>query len=98
MYLESWPRIQECMSLRKKTYLKKSKISTKNPFIFCRFPYSKMTTEANNTSFTNVFGELAQNTGMHGLPNIYRSGSLTRKTVWTIILIAGLGKLIIIIK
>ncbi len=66
--------------------------------IFGRFSYSKMAAEANNTSFTNVFGELAQNTGMHGLPNIYRSGSLTRKSVWTIILIAGLGKLTIIIK
>ncbi len=51
-----------------------------------------MTVEENNPSFTNVLGQLAQNTGMHGLPNIYRSGSLIRKFVWTLILIAGLGK------
>ena len=43
--------------------------------------------------FQTLMLGLAENTGMHGLPNIRRSSGWFRKTFWLLILLAGLGKL-----
>ena len=50
-----------------------------------------MATEDDKTFQRVLFG-LAENTGMHGLPNISRSKSLVRKFFWLLILCAGLSK------
>ena len=42
-------------------------------------------------SFQRVLFGLAENTGMHGLPNIQRSKSIVRKLFWLLILCGGLG-------
>ncbi len=34
----------------------------------------------------------AENTGMHGLPNVTRAKGLTRKCAWLIIFLGGVGK------
>ncbi len=48
--------------------------------------------EKGEKSLSGAVSGLAENTGMHGLPNIYRSKSICRKSAWIIILLAGLGE------
>ena len=49
-------------------------------------------TAKDDNSFQRVLFGLAENTGMHGLPNIQRSKSIVRKLFWLLILCGGLGK------
>lgn len=42
--------------------------------------------------FQLMMGTLAENTGMHGVPNIKRAGSFYKRCFWTIIFLAALGK------
>lgn len=43
-------------------------------------------------AWVNLFGDLADNTGMHGLPNIKRHRNWGKKIFWLLILMTSFGK------
>ncbi len=52
---------------------------------------SQLKSKREDVHFNSLLLSMAQNTGMHGLPNITRSRSIFRKICWLLILFGGIG-------
>ena len=57
-----------------------------------KFLADELQNERSENLVLPVLRGLAENTGMHGLPNITRTKSALRKSFWAIVLLAAIGK------
>lgn len=58
-----------------------------------KFDFDEKTIDQDkDAGFRRILREMAERTGMHGLPNIYRSNNIVKRLFWLLTTLVALGK------